>query len=307
MSCALSSPGKSSAEPQVRPCDDARRAASSNEWPRSPSRVDQAAVLNRPAREEPITTYDVCRIPIAATTVRDAVATIIRAAQAQRPYKVHLCNAYTLSLVARDAKLHSALTNADLNLPDGTPVAWCGRSYGVRGPVRGPSLVTDVTKNGVGQRLRHYLYGGAPGIAERMADRLTAVAPGVEFAGVETPPYHDLSTEELRSLADRITISRSSIVGIGLGTPRQDYLVHSLGNLVNCPVVPVGAAFDFLSGSMCEAPKFLHGTGLEWLYRLRAEPRRLWKRYLLGNPRFVWQTIVCQIADAHLSSSIRMR
>lgn len=236
---------------------------------------------------ESLRTYDVCGLPIAATSPSDAANAIVAACGGPFPFEVHLCNVFTLSLVDSDKELRNALAQADLNLPDGAPVAWLGRRHGVRRPVRGPRLVTDVAIAGQAASVKHYLYGGDVGVAEAVAQRLRDVAPAIQLAGTETPPFHDLSPEALAALAERIMTSGAELVWVGLGTPRQDYLVPRLASATGLVVVPVGAAFDFLSGRVPEAPKFLHGSGLEWLYRLRREPRRLWRRYLLGNPRFV--------------------
>lgn len=234
-------------------------------------------------------TYPLCGVAIAAVSPEGAVATLVQRAQQREPFEVHLCNAYTLSLVAEDERLARSLARGDLNLPDGAPVAWFGRRAGTRGPVRGPALVARVADEGTSVGLRHYLYGGAEGVAQQVEEALVALNPAVHVVGAETPPWTDLDESELVALAERITASRADVVWIGLGTPRQDYLVPRLAPLVNCVVVPVGAAFDFLSGRVREAPAILHGSGFEWVYRLAKEPRRLWRRYLTGNPRFLVQ------------------
>lgn len=233
----------------------------------------------------------VCGIEIAAIDPDRAAAVIVDAAAIRQPLQVHLCNAYTLSLVDRDPALRAALEGGDLNLPDGTPVAWMVRRLGARGPVRGPQLMPAVVRLGAPLGLRHYLWGGAPGVAEEVAERLGALDPGVEVSGSESPPYTELDDDEVRALAARVEAAGTDVLWLGLGTPGQDYLMPRIGPLVSCPVVPVGAAFDFLAGRVREAPNVLHGTGLEWIYRLVREPRRLWRRYLIGNPRFVRSAI----------------
>lgn len=230
--------------------------------------------------------YHVCGVPIAAVDPESAARLIVGQVHTRRPGEFHLCNAYTLSLVDSDPGLRSALDRATLNFPDGTPVAWLGRSHGTSGPVRGPALVGAVARAGLSGGLRHYFYGGGIGTAQRMAERLSSYAPGLRVAGVESPPFRDLIAEELAELGSRIRAASADIVWIGLGTPRQDYIVAKLAAEVSASIVPVGAAFDFWSGRVPEAPSFLHGTGLEWLYRLAKEPSRLWRRYLVGNPRF---------------------
>lgn len=240
-----------------------------------------------PGPSEPtVPTFAVCSVPIAAVDASAAAARIVADAEAGRSCQVHLCNAYTLSLVDADPEIRTALLAADLNLADGVPVAWFGRAAGMEGPVRGADLVGRVVTLGSG-RLRHYLYGGKPGVAEEMAERLGRTSSGFSVAGTESPPFTEITDQHLSELVDRVRASGATILWIGLGTPRQDYLVHRLSSHLAMPIVPVGAAFDFWAGTVKQAPRFLHGTGLEWLYRLATEPRRLWRRYLLGNPRFL--------------------
>lgn len=233
----------------------------------------------------------VCGVTISAMPLADAARAIVAAATNRARLEVHLCNAYTLSLVDRDEQLRAALQQADLNLPDGAPVAWLLRRHGARGPVRGPALVPAVATLGAANGLRHYLWGGEQGVAEGVADRLRSLDPAITIAGCETPSYDELEDDDLQALAARIRAAEAHVLWVGLGTPRQDHLVHRLGPLLKCPVVPVGAAFDFLAGRVSEAPSWLHGSGFEWLYRLAREPRRLWRRYLLGNPRFVLSAV----------------
>jgi len=232
------------------------------------------------------TTYVVCSVPISALDTSTAALRIVQDAVEGRSCQVHLCNAYTLSLVDQDPELRTTLLEADLNLADGVPVALMGRRLGMKGPVRGSELVGKVATMGSGQ-LRHYLYGGKDGVAELMATELRRQVPGIEVVGTEAPPFTPITDEHLDELAQRVARSGANVLWIGLGTPRQDYLVSRLADRLMMPIVPVGAAFDFWSGAVMEAPRFVHGSGLEWLHRLASEPRRLWRRYLLGNPRFL--------------------
>jgi N-acetylglucosaminyldiphosphoundecaprenol N-acetyl-beta-D-mannosaminyltransferase len=231
-------------------------------------------------------TYEVCGVPIAALDTVRAAAEIVDNAVAEDSLQVHLCNAYTLSLVDTDSQMREALLAADLNLADGAPVAWMGRATGAAGPVRGAELVGEVWRQGRGH-VRHYLYGGKDGVADQMAEVLRRRTPEAVVAGTDTPPFRPLTDADLDALVERVRASGANILWIGLGTPRQDYLVHRLSASLSMPIVPVGAAFDFWSGAIKEAPRLLHGSGLEWLHRLLSEPRRLWRRYLLGNPRFL--------------------
>jgi N-acetylglucosaminyldiphosphoundecaprenol N-acetyl-beta-D-mannosaminyltransferase len=177
-----------------------------------------------------VRTYPVCRIPIADLDTTTAAQHIVRAAASATSFQVHLCNAYTLSLVDRDVVLREALIASDLNLADGTPVAWLGRTQGVSGPVRGPGLVGAVATLGLGVA-HHYLWGGKDGVADGMADGLREAVPGVSIVGTETPPFASLSDEDLFDLAVRVRASGANILWVGLGTPNQDYVVRRLAPL----------------------------------------------------------------------------
>ena len=163
-----------------------------------------------------IRTYPVCAIPIADLDTAAAAEQIVRAAVSATSLQVHLCNAYTLSLVDRDPLLRDALLASDLNLADGTPVAWLGRTQGTSGPVRGPGLVGAVAALGVGVT-RHYLWGGKDGVADGMADGLRMAVPGVSIVGTETPPFAPLTDQDLIDLAVRVRASGANVLWVGPG------------------------------------------------------------------------------------------
>lgn len=240
-------------------------------------------------------TYPVAGVPIAVTSLEQAAQHVVAAARRGGRFEVHLCNAYTISLVRRDLRLALALAGADLNLADGTPIAWLGRRAGMRGPVRGADLVRAVCAEGASAGIAHYFYGGGEGVAKDMVRRLSReAAPGLAVAGIEVPPYRDLTDTEVEELARRVRAAKARIVWVGVGTPRQDHLVPMLAAAAGVCVVPVGAAFDFIAGSVPEAPRWTRGRGVEWLYRLSNEPRRLWRRYLIGTLRFWWNVAVAR-------------
>lgn len=247
-------------------------------------------VRDEQTRPHPGHRFSLCGVAISTLTLEEATSHIIASGVGREGIPVHLCNTYTLSLVDADAILREALNSRyALNLPDGTPIAWMGPAgYSPRSPVRGPGLMRAVIRRGCPVRLTHYFYGGKEGVAEKLTSRLIEEFPDVRIAGSETPPFSQLSESEMNALVSRIRSSGSAIVWIGLGTPRQDYLVEELWKrgLTDTVLIPVGAAFDFLSGEVQEAPKWLHGSGLEWLYRLSQEPRRLWRRYTIGIIKF---------------------
>lgn len=206
------------------------------------------------------------------------------------PRSVHLCNAYTLSLAVGDATYRDALNASDLNLADGQPVAFVGRRLGhghLHSSVRGPSLMQDLLERGQDTGLRHYFYGSTPEVCERLARAIAARFPAAKVAGIEAPPFRSLSDAEKVALVRRIHEAEPDIVWVGLGTPRQDEFVHEFRDLLGATLVAIGAGFDFLAGTKRMAPTYLQRLGLEWAFRLVSEPRRLWRRYLVGNAVFL--------------------
>jgi N-acetylglucosaminyldiphosphoundecaprenol N-acetyl-beta-D-mannosaminyltransferase len=231
--------------------------------------------------------YVYAGVRLAALGPRDAADRLHALAVHQRSAGVHLCNAYTLSLARRDAAYRSSLAAPALNLVDGTPVTWFGATLtGDRVPpaVRGPSLMrTLMTRSG----LKHYLLGGSPESLDSLRRAIAEEHPDAVLAGSWSPPFRPLTDEDRSFIVRDIRESGANIVWVGLGTPKQDQLIADLYHSVDAPMVAIGAAFDFLAGTKPEAPQWLQSTGLEWVFRLMKEPRRLWRRYLVGNAGFV--------------------
>ena len=230
-------------------------------------------------------------VRIDARQLDDAVTTILEATGEREPTRgrtVHLCNAYTLSLAARDAEYRAILNASDLNLPDGMPLVWVARGLGldeVQDRVYGPSLMQAVLEDDA--PTRHFLYGGTTETLDRLEQHIAQTYPDAKVVGVESPPFRDLSPAELDDTAERIAAAGADVVWVGLGTPKQDRVVHDLARRVPATFVAIGAAFDFLAGTKPQAPGWMQDRGLEWLFRLGSEPRRLWKRYLVGNTVFL--------------------
>ena len=222
------------------------------------------------------------------TDLDSAVRSIEDAAQAGHSQGLHLCNAYTLTLAARRGDYRAMLGHDHaVNLPDGTPVAWyyqLALRRPAKGPVRGPSLM-DATLGRT--TLRHFLLGGTEEVLADLDRVIAERYPEVNVVGHYAPPFAEPGPEEIDGFARLINESGAQVVWVGLGTPRQDRVIAALVGRVDAVLVGVGAAFDFLSGHKAEAPAMLHRTGLEWTYRLAHEPRRLWRRYLIGNTLFI--------------------
>lgn len=194
-------------------------------------------------------------------------------------------------LWARDnAQVHRAIDGAGMVTPDGMPLVWLGKRVAGSDVERvyGPDLVVHLMAT-TGPRLRHFFYGGSPGVAQEMANRLSERFPGLRVAGVMSPERGLSGSKFQRDDVDVINSARPDIVWVGLGHPKQELWMHTHRDAIEAPVLAgVGAAFDFLSGQRREAPIWMKRSGLQWLHRFLHEPTRLWRRYLIGNPRFIF-------------------
>lgn len=177
-----------------------------------------------------------------------------------------------------------------LTTPDGMPTVWVGRLQGHKDMARvyGPDFMLALCQAGVAEGYRHFLYGGQAGVAEQLRQALTARIPGLQIAGTFTPPFRPLNEEEEAELYRQVKESRADILWCGLSTPKQErFMAQYLDRLPVKLMVGVGAAFDINSGRTVDAPAWIKKSGLQWLHRLLQEPRRLWRRYLYNNPRFL--------------------
>jgi N-acetylglucosaminyldiphosphoundecaprenol N-acetyl-beta-D-mannosaminyltransferase len=188
-----------------------------------------------------------------------------------------------------DPSFKQILNSADLVVADGMALVWLARWQGwtMRRRVYGPELMETFCSK-TGPRYRHYLYGGAPGVADRLAETLKQ-RYGVLTVGTYCPPFRPLTEEEKVEVERRIQAAAPDIVWVGLSTPKQERWMHAHRRYLSVPVAAgVGAAFDFIAGTAKQAPTWMQETGLEWFFRLTHEPRRLWRRYLVQGSKFVW-------------------
>jgi N-acetylglucosaminyldiphosphoundecaprenol N-acetyl-beta-D-mannosaminyltransferase len=204
---------------------------------------------------------------------------------------VCVCNVHTVMASSEDPELRNALLGSSINVPDGQPLVWALAALGhpLDDRVYGPELMArSCARSAVsGQRL--YLYGGRnQGALVQLALNLRQRYPGVKIVGGYSPPHRPLTDEERASVVSEINRSRADVVWVGIGVPKQEKWMARLRSELDTPVlIGVGAAFDFHAGLIPQAPAWLQDHGLEWAYRLAREPRRLWRRYLRYNPRFV--------------------
>lgn len=185
-------------------------------------------------------------------------------------------------------KIHN---HAGLVTPDGMPLVWLNKLAGNKWVTRvyGPDLMLAVFSQGIERGYKHFLYGGGPGVAEKLAKSLQEKFPGAQIVGCYTPPFGPLSEDEDQKIVETINSANPDIVWVGLSTPKQEMWMYDHRDKLDAPVlIGVGAAFDFHAGLKAQAPEWMRQAGLEWLFRLVTEPRRLWKRYLRNNPLFIW-------------------
>lgn len=191
----------------------------------------------------------------------------------------------------KDKNLRQIHNQASMVTPDGMPMVWLGWLNGYRNSmsrVYGPDLMLELCKASSQRRISHFFYGGAEGVPELLASKLRSRFPGLCIAGTYSPPFRPLTPFEVEEIVQQINQSKPDIVWIGLSTPKQERWMSEHVNKIHAPVlIGVGAAFDFHAGLKKQAPKWMQNHGLEWLYRLISEPRRLGKRYLINNPWFI--------------------
>ena len=233
---------------------------------------------------------NVLGVGINAVSLDDAVYTISDWIDTRQRNYVNVCTVHTVMECQHLPELRSLVNNGGMATPDGMPLVWLARYYGQKHVTRvyGPDLMLAVCEASIAKGYRHYFYGGAQGISHKLAENLAARFPNLQVAGAYSPPFLPAGAIEDRSVIDAINHTNPDIVWVGLGTPKQDYWVAKHRHLLRAPVlIAVGAAFDFHTGRLPQAPTWMQRSGLEWLYRLQKEPRRLAHRYLFFNPLFV--------------------
>lgn len=236
-------------------------------------------------------------IPVDVVTMRRAVSLVSEWATSSWPRLVFVREVASLMAARDEGKLQQLHENADLIVPDGMPLVWIGRIRGHGkdiGRVSGADLVDAVCLASLKTGQSHYFYGGKPNVASIMADRLRARYPGLNIAGVYSPPMRNIgpdyqADEEFLGEAKTIRDARPDFIWVGISSPKQEYWMAEAAPIVGHGVFfGVGAAFDFHSGAVSRAPLWMQRTGLEWFHRFASEPRRLWRRYLVLAPKFLF-------------------
>lgn len=229
-------------------------------------------------------------IGISTITMNDALKQIETWIDNRDRLYVSVCTVHTVMECQKSEAMRQAINGAGMATPDGMPLVWLGKlqsSHPVN-RVYGPDLMLALCELSAQKGYTQYFYGGAEGVSEKLSQTLSRRYPALKVVGAYSPPFRPLTDAEDQQIIHQINQANPDIIWVGLGTPKQDLWMASHRNLLDAAVIiAVGAAFDFHTGRIPQAPSWMQQVGLEWLYRLVQEPKRLWYRYLVYNPLFV--------------------
>ena len=234
--------------------------------------------------------FNVLGVGVSSIDYEAATAEVVMAARERRPLKVTALAVHGVMTGVMDAHHRWRLNRFDIVTPDGQPVRWALNllhKRGLKQRVYGPDLTLEVCRRAAEEGLPVFLYGSKPEVLDALTARLACLVPGLVICGRRPSLFRKSKAEEKREIIEEIRASKAAIVLVGLGCPRQEVFVHEYAEEIGLPLLAVGAAFDFHAGLLPQAPGVLQDRGLEWLYRLAQEPRRLWRRYLYLNPYFL--------------------
>ncbi|WP_293333468.1 WecB/TagA/CpsF family glycosyltransferase [Microcoleus sp. CAWBG58] len=234
---------------------------------------------------------NVLGILVNALNYEAAVSKIIAAANAGKPLSVSALAVHGVMTGVLDSTHRYRLNHIDLVLPDGQPVRWALNllyNTGLPDRVCGPNAMLEICERAAEEGLSIYLYGSHASVLEALSRNLCQLYPKLIIAGTQPSKFRHVSPEEKKEIALQIRNSGAAITFVGLGCPRQEVWAYEYRDEISMPLIAVGAAYDFHAGNLAKSPEILSKIGLEWLFRLMKEPRRLWQRYVLLNPLYIW-------------------
>ena len=229
-----------------------------------------------------------------ATSYSETAEAVLAMASARAGGMVCVATVHMVMEAFDDPEFRRLVNSADRVTPDGMPLVWALRALGIpeASRVYGPSLTPEICARAEQRGVPVGFYGGSPEVIEVLRARLLPRFPRLQVPFAYSSPYRPLAPEEDRDVVDAIAASGVRILFVGLGCPKQERWMAAHRETLSCALVGVGAAFDFLTGAKAQAPGWMQAAGLEWLFRLAHEPRRLWRRYLLGNGRFLFHLLL---------------
>ena len=234
---------------------------------------------------------DILGVKVSAINMSRAVDTADRWIRTGQSGYVCVTGVHGVMEAQKNPEFLEILSHAMMNTPDGMPMSWVGRLQGFDDMDRvfGPEFMSAMCQLSLERDFRHFLYGGQPGVAEKLKYSLERKFPGLQVVGTYTPPFRDLNTEEENTLLAQVRDAKPHIFWVGLSTPKQELFMAQYVHRLQVPLlVGVGAAFDYHTGLIRDCSVWVKRAGLQWLHRLAQDPKRLWRRYLHNNPAFVW-------------------
>jgi len=236
--------------------------------------------------------FHVLGVRVDAVQIPDVVALLQEwIARSGRSRYIAVTGMHGITEAQHDPQVRDALNTADLVVPDGMPLVWLGRLHGhaLKRRVYGPELMLSFCQATVQRGYRHFFYGGAPGVPQQLADVFRQRFPGFRVVGTYSPPFRPLTPQEDEEITRLIRKAAPDILWVGLSTPKQESWMFEHRERFDVPVmIGVGAAFDLHTGRLKQAPAWMREAGLEWLFRLIQEPRRLWRRYIIHGAKFCY-------------------
>ena len=256
----------------------------------SPTRPRTAhlRLVEKPVEAAPRERFDVAGVGVDALRFDAALERLLDAPHERRRMAVHFCALHTFVEAKKDPELRQALSKADMVTPDGMPVVWLGRLRGKKVErVCGPDTMLEVLDRSRFKGYRHFFYGGTPESLAALAEAMTLRFPGLQISGLYAPPFRPLTDEEKLRVTLLINGANPDYVWVGIGSPKQDkWLAEFRPQLKASVLLAVGAAFDFHAGLRKRAPRWAQRSGVEWVFRLASEPRRLTWRYAMAGATF---------------------
>jgi N-acetylglucosaminyldiphosphoundecaprenol N-acetyl-beta-D-mannosaminyltransferase len=262
----------------------------------TPQTAEFARIQSVPAPAAPSATdvrpatAEILGVPLALTDYERTMDWMDAVVAERTPAYLSAAAVHLVMVAQEDEPTRAAVEEASLVVPDGQPLVWALRSLGHEASrVYGPDLMAKYCERSAKTGVRMYLYGGRnQGALVELALRLRRRYPGLQIVGGYSPPFRPLDDDEQQWVIDDINRSKADVVWVGIGQPKQEIWMREYRDRLEAPMlVGVGAAFDFHAGLVPQAPSWMQNVGLEWVYRLSKEPRRLWRRYARYNPRFV--------------------
>ena len=254
----------------------------------------QKVTYKRNVNKESIPTCNILGVNIAAINMEWLLAYLAQNLSDIKGDYICVSNVHTTVTSYEDASYCAIQNGGLMAIPDGGPLSTVGQKRGFKDMARttGPSLMGEIFKISAEKGYRHYFYGSTEETLELLYQKLTDHYPGIQIAGMYSPPFRPMTEEENQAIVERINETKPDFVWIGLGAPKQEKWMAAHHGQIGGLMVGVGAGFDYYAENIKRAPEWMQKSNLEWLYRLMQDPKRLFKRYLVTNTKFIWNAMI---------------